>query len=332
MLLATLLFTASVASKAEVSGIVAGRVPEGTAWYEHWVERQSFIASHVDGLALDYFIHGELGDDPAIMAGLRRGRISIAGSSLTGVASIIPETAIIALPYLFRTEEETDAYFTCCAGDLFKTLFEEKGLVFLGWSEAGWKNIFSTSPLQVPDDASGLRFRVPPAITSREFVNQIGGEPTSIGLSDMLSAFETGLVDGGMGTIPYYWGTVQGAAPHLLLTKHAYEVAPFLANKSWWNRLSDVQQSLLRDAFSRFSDEARQVRMSEGDILYSMAASKVLTITHVNERSRDEWIKAGLASHQKAITEIGGSAQLLYDQIQDDLTRIRQTLFNGQTP
>lgn len=314
--LALLMPLSSIAHSAEpLKGVIAGHVPPSTVWYDQWLVRKASLDADPSDIRLEFFIHGELGNDDAVLSALRRGRVSIAGPSLTGLAGLIPETAVISLPYLFETPSDADAFFKCCARNLFEPLFEEKGLIFLGWSEAGWKSVYANKPVILPADAEPLRFRSPAALTSTVFVQELGADAVFIGLNDIVPSLETGMIDGGLATVPFYWGTVSKIAPHYTVTAHAYEVAPFLANANWWQGAAPEQQAALRGAFDRYGDEAEAVRAFDKDLLGKLRADDRVTIHDLGAERREEWIKIGRASHERALQKIGGRARQVYESI-----------------
>jgi len=325
LLVALLIILASGPAVAQLKGVIAGNVPRDTVWYDQWLERKKVIDSDPSGLAFEYFIHGELGNDEAVLAGLRRGRISIAGPSLTGIAGLIPEAAVISLPYLFETKAEADAYFKCCAATVFQPLFEEKGLIFLGWSEAGWKGIYSKTPITLPDDGRNLKLRIPAAITSQIFVEQFGADPIFLGINDVVASLETGLIDGGTATVPFYWGTARSIAHYFTVTDDAYEAAPFLANKKWWDGATAAQKSAIIQAFARYDEEVQQIRSFDKNLLQSLRDGKEVSIIDLTPQQKQEWVSVGRATHAKALAKIGGQSQMIYDQIQSVLKKIRES-------
>lgn len=302
-------------SAEPLEGAVAGHVPPATVWYDQWLERQALLDADPSDIRLEFFIHGELGNDDAVLSALRRGRVGIAGPSLTNLAGLIPETAVMSLPYLFETAIEADAFITCCARDIFEPLFAEKGLIFLGWSEAGWKSVYAKIPVLVPADAAALSFRIPAAMTSAAFIQELDASAIFLGLNDIVPSLETGMIDGGLATVPFYWGTVSRIAPHYTVTAHAYEVAPFLASAEWWRTAAPEQQAALRRVFDRFATEVEAIRAFDKDLLDRLRSDQRITIHDLDDAARTQWIEAGRASHDAALDKIGGRAREVYEEI-----------------
>ena len=91
---------------------------------------------------------------------MARGRIDMGGFSNGAVALLVPELALLGLPFYFKNVAEQD-----CAVDSHDqagvaTLLAKKGVKFLGWTESAPATSSARSRISSPADVKGLKARV----------------------------------------------------------------------------------------------------------------------------------------------------------------------------
>ena len=80
----------------EAQGRVGAFSLPNSPWDIQWTRfREAVEAS---GLTLEYFIRGEVGSEEAMLAALKRNRLQVGGTSLQGIASLIPEINVAMSP------------------------------------------------------------------------------------------------------------------------------------------------------------------------------------------------------------------------------------------
>lgn len=91
------------------------------------------------------------------------GAIDIIRVSMTPVAAILPEINVFTLPYIFRDEDHMhkvlDGMIGGEIGDRL-TANSKSRLVFLGWMDAGTRNLITKNPVIKPEDLHGMKIRV----------------------------------------------------------------------------------------------------------------------------------------------------------------------------
>ena len=87
-------------------------------------------------LKIASFIAAQLGNEQDTVQQVARGRIDMGGFSNGAVALLVPELALLGLPFYFKNVAEQD----CAVDKMTKTvsdLLAKKGVKFLGWTEVG---------------------------------------------------------------------------------------------------------------------------------------------------------------------------------------------------
>ncbi len=122
---------------------IATQAPEGTVWMDALKDiRDEVKRGTRDRVELQYFPNGSQGDEKAVIERMQVGLLH--GGLFTGIGlgEILPKIRVLEMPFLYENKDEIDAVKTALEPE-FKAGFEEKGFVFLGWSEVGWAYIFS---------------------------------------------------------------------------------------------------------------------------------------------------------------------------------------------
>ena len=132
--------------------------PEQTPWVNPQLRRFEKDVAEASGgkLKISSFIAAQLGNEQDTVQQVARGRIDMGGFSYGAVALIVPELALLGLPFFFKIVAEQD----CAVDKMTKTvsdLLAKKGIKFLGWTEVGTADIVGKKPFLVPADVKGLK-------------------------------------------------------------------------------------------------------------------------------------------------------------------------------
>ena len=112
--------------------------PEQTPWVNPQLRRFEKDVAEASGgkLKISSFIAAQLGNEQDTVQQVARGRIDMGGFSNGAVALLVPELALLGLPFYFKNVAEQD----CAVDKMTKTvsdLLAKKGIKFLGWTEVG---------------------------------------------------------------------------------------------------------------------------------------------------------------------------------------------------
>ena len=245
---------------------------------------------------------------------LRRDRVQVSSSSLWGLSSTIPEAAVLSLPYLFESAEEADYFYDCCAGDIIKPYLEAIGIAFLGWSEAGWTGFYGPKGYADPALVNGEKLRTPSTPSVAVFFQSLGVDTVFLGIGDVVPALQTGLVEGGASSLPWYVNAFKQHAPHYTLTGHHYESTIIMASKKWLDTATPAQSAVLDKAFNVFPSQRVGVREDAAKKIAGLRADGAF-VYDLTPDQRARWIAAAQAVHPAILRDIGGDAGAIYAQV-----------------
>ncbi|NKB43656.1 MAG: hypothetical protein GKS03_05195 [Alphaproteobacteria bacterium] len=303
-----------VAADDVALGKVTALAQVDSPWDRHW---DYFKAKINDSpiVEMEYFIRGEVGTEEQMLTALRRNRIQIGGITMWGLAGIVPESAVPMIPFLFDSIEEVDFVFDNYLQSLFTEFLAARGLVFLDWSEVGWSNLYANKPVLTPADADGLKIRGSPNFAAQAFLQSVGADSIPLGTADIAPALQTGLVDGGLSSMVFFYYALSGFATDVTETHQSYDQGIQMANKQWWDSLTAEQRKVIKGAFFPIVPARADVRELISE-LRSDLVSRGLSVHSLTANQRAQWVEVTAPSHRVILDEIGGRADDVYAAIQ----------------
>jgi TRAP-type C4-dicarboxylate transport system substrate-binding protein len=151
---------------------------------------------------------------------------------------------------------------------------ESKGLVVIGWSEIGFRHLFTSGAALTAEDRAGLKVRAAMDPLAVGILRPFGWRDIQeVAASNLVPWLRTGQVDGFDGT-PLFAGNLlamsdaAGRVNTITLTHHSYEAAVIVLRKDRWDALSTPQQIALRvNLVARGAQARRAVRALQLDLL-----------------------------------------------------------------
>ncbi|MFD2740616.1 TRAP transporter substrate-binding protein DctP [Sulfitobacter aestuarii] len=296
---------------------VATAAPNGTPWVAH-LEKSAANLAEISGgaMTMEVFAANQLGAETDTIKQTARGRLDAGIFSITAVASVVPEVAMLVTPFFWDNFEQADCALDEHLSDTYDELFQARGLRLVQWQELGWQNLFTDEPISGPKDVDGLKMRVGTSLNHDLYWRAAGVSGVPLPFSETATGLQTGLIDGGeLPTISYVAGGVGKLSPHLTRTRHIYQPSIMLMSTKVWDRLSEEQQAQFNEAM----EPAQALRGAVRDAIDFFSAKHVEeggTINELDEAQRAEW--AALWTEEKTqelIDATGGESQRVYDAV-----------------
>ncbi|WP_168190206.1 TRAP transporter substrate-binding protein [Luteithermobacter gelatinilyticus] len=309
----------------------------GSPWDVDWQTFRRNLMVH-EGMGPEFrvklLIRGEAGGEPITMTNIRRNRMQFGGFTIGGASAVVPELSMLLSPYVFENTDELDYVMDHYMLDVFQPLFAEKGLVLIRWVDVGWLSMYGKKPIRRPQDAKGYRLRSQASEAAQVMMESLNGDLLQMEFQDVVPSLQTGLIEGGETNVVLYSVTgLASEAPHLMLTRHAYDTGVIVANKKWFDSLSPRAQERLRRAFPT-SEEARAgVRKMTASLLAMLRKNPDVTVHDLTVEERAAWIEATRDNHKRIIAEIGGQAKRVYEAMiagRDAYRNARRNAGGGQ--
>ncbi len=302
---------------------IASLAPEGSVWVDSFKEFANEVSDKTGGeVGFRIYPGGIMGDDRAMYRKMIAGQLHGGGFTMTGIADIIPDFRVLAIPFLFRSYDEID-YVSDQLQPLFAKRFSEQGLQFVARTEVGFVYTFSNRTRLTIGDLQQAKTWAPAndPLTST-FLESMNISPIPLTIPDVLSSLQTGLVDTAFnslyGSIVLQWYT---KAPFVTDTPYGYAYGVFLLSQKAFEKLTEDQQQIISAAAkTHFSDLIKKTRQSNEE------SRKVLAEQGVTFAAASDDVIAVLEGHRDStIKQLTGSAfsREIYEALTQALTTYR---------
>jgi tripartite ATP-independent transporter DctP family solute receptor len=265
-------------------------------------------------VGIQMFPSMQLGGEKEMIEQAQVGALAMARISVGPMGPLVPELNVFNLPFMFRDDSHMEKVIDGEIGDeLLKKLSEHPNanLIGLCWMNAGTRNVYNSKrPVRSIDDLKGLKIRMMGNPVFVDTMNALGGNGVAMGFDQLISAMQTGVVDGAENNYPTYaTGQHYRYAKHFSLTGHLMIPEILVFSKRTWQTLSPDDRALI----AKFSKEAQQEQrklwyeMEEKSIKQIQDAGveiiKILDKKPFQDAAKPVWDKYG-AQHAALIQRI----------------------------
>ncbi len=215
------------------------------------------IAEKSDGsMRLDIYPSEQLGSERETIELLQIGSLDITKVSTSPLEGFVPVYQVFGVPYLFRNEEHR---FNVLEGEIGTRLllapepYRIRGLCFY---DAGSRSFYTkNTPINNPEDLTGLKIRVQESPTALQMVRAMGGSPTPIAWGELYSALQQGIVDGAENNPPsFYLSNHYEVCKYYSLDQHTAVPDVLIISTETWNEMSEEERRIVQEA----ADESAQ--------------------------------------------------------------------------
>ena len=206
----------------------------------------------------------------------------------------IKEFEAFDLPYLFS---DLAAVHRVTKGEIGKSLLtklDQRGMVGLGYWDAGFRVLSSNKPIHTPDQIKGQKIRINSSKVNQAIISSVGAIPQTMPFSEVYQALQTGVVDGADGNLTNLYTQKQyEVQKHVTLTEHTYSGYVILVNKDFWNKLPEDIRGKLQQAVQEASDlNEKAVVDDDKKALEAIKASGKTEVYTPTPEEKDLWVKA----------------------------------------
>ena len=222
------------------------------------------LSAATDGrLDIKTFPGGVLGDEKQVIEQAQIGAIDIIRVSMTPVAAILPEINVFTLPYIFRDEDHMhkvlDGMIGKEIGDRLSASSKSR-LIFLGWMDAGTRNLITKAPVTKAEDLKGMKIRVQGSPIALDTLKAMGANSVAMGVSEVFSGMQTGVIDGTENNPPTFVAhNYLPVVKNYTWSKHFIIPELFLFSKAKWDKLKKEDQELILKLAKEAQDEQREL-------------------------------------------------------------------------
>ncbi len=239
-------------------------------------------------LGVRVYPSGSLGTEKDNIEQLKIGGLDMMRINVAPLNSVVPETIVTGLPFVFRSTEHMRKVLDGPIGEEILASMPAQGLVGLAFYDSGARSFYTVKkPIKSIADMKGLKIRVIQSDLFVSMIEALGANPTPMPFGEVYTALKTGIVDAAENNWPSYESSRHfEAAKYYNLSEHSLAPEVLVFSKKIWDALSKEDQALMRKAakdsvpYMRKLWDEREVKSRK---IVEAAGSQIITISNRQE-------------------------------------------------
>lgn len=239
-------------------------------------------------VAVTVYPRGQLGSAAAHIQGLQLGTIEGFLVPIDFYAGVDPRAGVFSSPFLFKDRHQTDRVIQSPElYDNVMNLFADKGIIGGTIGTIADGKYIARTPLRKLSDFKGKKMRVNATDAERERMRRLGATGIPMNLADMVTALQSGVIDGTMSGISIHVNFhLETVSKVLLVTNDTMLISYLGVSKKWLDSMPPDLRKKVVDAmrglgsdFARFADRdddqlSQQWRDRGGSFIHFSAADQ----------------------------------------------------------
>ncbi|MBS1156014.1 MAG: C4-dicarboxylate transporter [Proteobacteria bacterium] len=195
------------------------------------------------------FGNSSLGSEKDTVEQVKIGAIDMVRVNTAAFHSIVPESMILSLPFLFRDINHFRNAVYGPVGDKVLASFEKAGYIGLAFYESGVRSIYSKKPIRTLADVRGMKIRIQQSDMWVDLIKAMGASPIPIPYAEIYTGLKTNLIDASENNInAYYTAKHFESAQYFNETMHVMAPEVLVFSKKVWDTMTKEEQATLRAA------------------------------------------------------------------------------------
>lgn len=262
--------------------------PEGSTWDK--ILRSMGESWKAQGLKLQIYPGGVLGDEPDMVSKMRIGQIQMGVFTVVGLAGIDKGVQALSIPMLYKDYAESD-YVRSKMQPILEQRMLAKGFKVLNWGEAGWVMFFGKKPIQTPDDLKKMKFFVwGDDADTLNLWQSLGYSPVPLAATDILPNLQTGLINSfdttPLSALSFQWFAL---APHMTNLKWAPLVGATVITVKAWEKIPAAERPAILKAAKTAGIAFRSDVRGMNEKAIEVMKTKGLIVHDVTPAEYDQW-------------------------------------------
>jgi C4-dicarboxylate-binding protein DctP len=257
---------------------------------------------------VEVYANSALYKDKEEMEALQIGSVQMLAPSLAKFGPLgVKEFEAFDLPFIFDDTADLHKITQGPVGAALMAKLDAKGIHGLAFWDNGFKSFSANTPLKMPADYKGKKFRIQSSKVLEEEIRSVGGIPQVMAFSEVYQALQTGVVDGTENPISnFYTQKMHEVQKYLTITNHGYLGYAVITNKKFWDGLPADVRGQLELAMKEATVYANQIAQEENDKALDGVKKSGKTTVYVPTNEERLALKKAMAPvHTKMADRVG---------------------------
>ncbi len=265
--------------------------PKGSSW-ELLLRRmgEDWGKSTGGDIRLRIYPGGTVGDEGEMIRKMRIGQLQAAAISNAGLAEIDRRAYGLMLPMMFDSYDEWD-HVRQEINPILEANLKEKGFIVLAWTDLGWVYFFTKEPMRTPADLAGMKLAASHSETETiDIFKWAGFNPVPISFVDMMTGFQTGLIDSTYAPVILAEGSqFYRQVSNMTDLKWAPLQGAVVMHEKGWNQLSPGQQKEMLRITRQVGEELRLSNREQEQRSLDAMTKRGLEIVKISDAVLSQW-------------------------------------------
>lgn len=290
--------------KIKFAHVVAENTPKG----QMAIKFKEMVAERLGGkVVVEVFPNSQLFGDNKVLEAMLLGDVQMAAPALSKFDRYTPQLQIFDLPFLFKDIAAVDKFQQSEKGQQLLKTIEKKGLVGLGYLHNGLKQLSCSTPLKVPADAAGLKFRIMTSDVLAAQFQAIDAVPLKKPFSEVFTLLQTRAIDGQENTYSNIFSQkFYEIQPYITESNHGLLDYMLVTSKEFWMSVpEDIRpelKAIIDEAIAYGNKVALEKDLEDRQQIIDSKRSEIYVLT---DAERTLWVEAMKPVWAKFEKEIG---------------------------
>lgn len=286
------------------SHVVADNTPKGQAANKF----KELVEQRLPGkVVVEVFPNSQLFDDDKVLEAMLLGDVQLAAPSLSKFDSYTKKLQVFDLPFLFNDIAAVEKFQQGPEGQKLLGAMEKKGVLGLGYIHNGMKQLSGHSPLRVPEDAAGKKFRIQASDVLLAQFDALKAVSVKKPFSEVFTLLQTKAIDGQENT----WSNMYSqkffeVQEYITESNHGVLDYMVVTSEEFWNGLPDDLRKEIKAALDESVAYGNKIAsdLNEADKqkIIDSGRSEVIYLT---PEQRAKWVEVMKPVWKKFEGEIG---------------------------
>ncbi len=290
--------------KIKFAHVVAENTPKG----QMAIKFKEMVAERLGGkVVVEVFPNSQLFGDNKVLEAMLLGDVQMAAPALSKFDRYTPQLQIFDLPFLFKDIAAVDKFQQSEKGQQLLKTIEKKGLIGLGYLHNGLKQLSCSTPLKVPADAAGLKFRIMTSDVLAAQFQAIDAVPLKKPFSEVFTLLQTKAIDGQENTYSNIFSQkFYEIQPYITESNHGLLDYMLVTSKEFWMSVPEDIRPELKAIIDEAIAYGNQVALEKDlEDRQQIIDSKRSEIIMLSDAERALWVEAMKPVWEEFEKEIG---------------------------